>query len=196
MPFLSKSVNQWNRTLHVYLTMAALVMLLFYSMTGLMLNHPDWFGLDSPRTVEKKLTVPADLLKGRGQMWLFEYLRKSGEAKGEMSSFDDSDKDTLRVQFTMPGRKSDYVITVATGETTATHELRGITGVLGDLHTGKSVSFFWKRVIDATGLLLLIASLTGVLLWTTLPKRRKYGLLVLAVSLLMVGVVYWVMMVM
>ena len=33
------------RTLHVYLTMLGVVVMLFFSVTGVMLNHKEWFGL-------------------------------------------------------------------------------------------------------------------------------------------------------
>ncbi len=58
MPRLPKSLHILNRTLHIYLTMFALIMILFYSLTGLMLNHPDWFSLDNPRTVHRTADVP------------------------------------------------------------------------------------------------------------------------------------------
>ncbi|HEV3027619.1 MAG TPA: PepSY-associated TM helix domain-containing protein, partial [Planctomycetota bacterium] len=33
-----------SRTLHIYLTMLACLLLLFFGSTGFMLNHADWFG--------------------------------------------------------------------------------------------------------------------------------------------------------
>ena len=33
----------WSRWLHIYLSMFGLAVILFFSVTGLTLNHPDWF---------------------------------------------------------------------------------------------------------------------------------------------------------
>ncbi len=32
------------RTLHIYVSMALLLLMLFFAFTGITLNHPDWFG--------------------------------------------------------------------------------------------------------------------------------------------------------
>ena len=33
----------WSRWLHIYTSMFGLAAILFFSVTGLTLNHPDWF---------------------------------------------------------------------------------------------------------------------------------------------------------
>src|SRR3954468_14208657 len=46
-----KSFLLWTRTLHIYATMLALVLLIFFSFTGFIMNHPGWFNIDKNVTV-------------------------------------------------------------------------------------------------------------------------------------------------
>ncbi|RZL28742.1 MAG: peptidase, partial [Pedobacter sp.] len=47
-----KEVAKLSRWLHIYLSMVSFAIVLFFSVTGLTLNHPTWFGGD--KQVETK----------------------------------------------------------------------------------------------------------------------------------------------
>ena len=38
-----RMLASWSRWAHIYLSMFGLAVILFFSVTGLTLNHPDWF---------------------------------------------------------------------------------------------------------------------------------------------------------
>jgi uncharacterized protein len=63
---------------------------------------------------------------------------------------------------------------------------------LDDLHRGKDSGRAWSLIIDASALLLLIGSLTGILMWFTLPRRRKLGMISLAAGVAVCAVIYFV----
>src|SRR3954451_1917577 len=44
----------WMRWLHIYLSMFGLAAVLFFSVTGITLNHPDWFFGESGRRVKSE----------------------------------------------------------------------------------------------------------------------------------------------
>ncbi|MCE9609145.1 MAG: PepSY-associated TM helix domain-containing protein [Chthoniobacter sp.] len=46
--------KKWTRTLHIYISMLGLLTLIFFSATGIMLNHEEWFGFAAPRIVKKE----------------------------------------------------------------------------------------------------------------------------------------------
>ena len=46
------------------------------------------------------------------------------------------------------------------------------------------------RILDAVAILLLLASLTGFLLWYALPKRRRLGVIGLIASVVLVAAFY------
>ena len=45
----------WVRVVHIYLSLYAFVVVLFFGATGLMMNHPDWFALDEPQLDRKSV---------------------------------------------------------------------------------------------------------------------------------------------
>src|SRR5947208_3276735 len=55
---LSKSLLLLTRTLHIYATMLALILLIFFSFTGFVMNHPEVFGIDAFIASDTKLKEP------------------------------------------------------------------------------------------------------------------------------------------
>ena len=63
-----------------------------------------------------------------------------------------------------------------------------------DLHTGKNAGDVWRRVIDATAIFLFLASLSGAILWISLPKRRKLGVAALVAGTVLTALlVVWLL---
>jgi hypothetical protein len=183
---------KWARIVHVYLTLLALALLLFFGLTGFMLNHDDWFGFDEANSQESKGTVPTALLKGPDKLAIVELLRAEYGATGLVDSFDDKDEDAIRVAFKRPGRKFEAVIQRADGHTTITRESRGLTGVLADLHRGKSTGVAWALVIDTVCVVLVIIATTGLILWHSLRGRARHGLAVMCLGVVLVVTAYFV----
>ncbi len=189
---LSKTLLLWTRTLHIYATMLALILLMFFSFTGFMMNHGDWFGVDDPKVRESDLQIPAELSADKTdnhQLRMVEYLRKQG-AKGA-ASYDDKDDDAIRVEFKEPGHNMDYEITRADGKAKLRDEIGNLMALMGDLHQGKSVGPAWHLVIDAASIFLMFAALSGLILWISLPKRRKLGIITLIAGIALCLAVYW-----
>ena len=184
-----RKILHWTRTLHTYLTMLALVMFLFFALTGFMLNHAEWFGLDETRTTTSELKLPATALHDK--LALVEYLRAEGHVSGAVQPFDlPGSEDPFHVAFKSPRSQMDVDVTPADGKATIETQTRGVAGILTNLHTAKYAGRAWQCVLDATAILLFLASLTGFLLWYALPKRRKLGLIGLAASIVLVIVFY------
>ena len=58
MNSLKKDVAGWTRWLHIYLSMFSFTGLLFFSITGITLNHPGWIdGKQKVEQVEGNLNV-------------------------------------------------------------------------------------------------------------------------------------------
>ena len=179
------------RLVHVYLTMFGFVMVLFFAVTGFMLNHEDWF-LPAAEDEERYTTtttgvLPTALLHQPDKLAIVELLRKDFGAAGAMNDFDDKDEKELRVAFKGPGREDVAVIQRDSGQTEVTHKVRGLLAILTDLHKGKDAGAVWKLLIDGVCVLLLFVSMTGFILWQSLRGRAHYGLVFMGLGL-MVGV--------
>ena len=96
------------------------------------------------------------------------------------------------VEFIRPGHRVRAEVQRADGAAVANHELYGTSGVLTDLHKGKSSGGAWSVVIDAVCVLLGVICATGLVLWSSLKSRAKYGaVVVLLGGAVAVGVYWW-----
>jgi hypothetical protein len=183
--------KKWSRLLHIYLSMLGLLAVVFFSITGIMLNHEEWFGFAEPRVKKNEGTVPVALLAAPDKLGIVEKLRKDFGATGALDSFDVRD-DELRLDFKSPGRHTEATITRADGHAEVSIETHGFAGRLTDLHKGTEAGPAWRLVIDATAILLLLSSLTGLVLWLLVPKWRPLGIVALVVCAGVCAVVYFV----
>jgi hypothetical protein len=177
------------RTLHIYLTMLALLLLLFFGATGFMLNHSEWFGLEDVRTRTSQGMLPQRMIDDVDKLAIVEKLRADFGASGAMESFE-VEPEHLRVTFKRPGSRTEATVQRRDARLDLATESHGLAAVLTDLHMGHGSGKAWRWVIDATSILLLAASLTGLTLWISLPRRRRVGLAALAVGLLVTAMTY------
>jgi hypothetical protein len=170
-----------SRTLHLYLSLLAFLTLLFFAVTGLTLNHPEWFGEGTPRKLSG--TLPhAPYLDGDRPDWLrlAEDLRALG-LRGQVADHGESGELTW-LSFRAPGYAADAEVDPKTGAYRLVVTDHGLVAVLNDLHKGRDTPGSWKAFLDISALFLALVSLTGLLLGVILPRTRKAALLALALG--------------
>ena len=176
---LRKQTAIVTRWLHVYLSMISFAVVLFFAVTGLTLNHAEWFG-SQQKTVQRSGSVPREWLGGDGkqadQLRIVEHLRSAEKLHGAVSDFRVDDQQ-LAVSFKAPGYAADTFIDRATGRYDVTVTTNGIVAVLNDLHKGRDSGRVWGWMIDASAILLTLVSLSGLLLLLFVYKRRLSGYL-------------------
>jgi hypothetical protein len=177
------------RWLHTYLSMLGLAVTLFFALTGLTLNHPDWFRVERHTTAEG--TLEPRWLAGDevARLEVVEHLRSAHDVRGALAEFSVDDAECLIV-FKGPGRSADAIVDRATGRYTLNRTEHGLVAVLNDLHKGRDSGPAWSLLIDASALLLAAISLTGLWLIFTLRLRRRPGLLVAALGTLAAWLLY------
>ncbi len=167
-----------SRTLHIYTTLAAMLLLLFFAVTGFIINHDDWFGVSARNVREAQGKIDPAILVKADRLDVVERLRKDHGIRLNVNSYEPDDQ-SIRVIFKGPGRATEANIDRATGEVKLRFETRGLAGFIGDLHKGSDSGKAWSVVIDISALVLAFGSITGLLLWMSLPGRRKVGLVAL-----------------
>ena len=183
--------KSWTRTIHIYVSMLGLLAVIFFSVTGIMLNHEEWFGFEEPRIVTREGAIPEAMASEPDRLAIVEKLRKEFGASGAMDSFE-TEEDRLRVVFKSPGRRTEATLQRADGHAEVSLETHGLAGRLAELHRGTDAGPGWRWwVIDGTAIVLLITSLTGLLLWCMVPKWRPVGLTALGVCVAICGIVYF-----
>lgn len=185
--------KKWARLIHIYISMLGLVLIVFFALTGFLLNHPDAFGLGKISTRHQEGELSADLLRPPvNQARIIERLRTEFGLRGQLASFEE-DRGEVRVGFKGPGRTIDAVIRLKDGHCTVISQSRGPLGRLGELHRGTDAGGGWRLLLDAAALLTLAVAFTGVVLWLIVPRWRRWGVAALVLSSGVGAVVYWLL---
>jgi hypothetical protein len=180
-----------SRWLHVYLSMLGLFVLLFFSATGITLNHPTWFLASTEHTRQadgslepawvalptSPLPDDADPASAVSRLEVVEHLRAAHNLRGALASFTADDLE-CSVTFKGPGYSADAFIDRETGAYTITEISHGLVAVLNDLHKGRDTGPVWAVLIDVSALVMVAASLSGLVLIFYIKRRRNPGLVV------------------
>ena len=109
-----RKVMGFVRVAHIYLTLFALMLFIFFSATGFMLNHSDWFGIDDIRTESVEGDFSSDVMVPLDRLAIVESLRTTYGASGAVEAFEIEDEE-VRVIFKRPARRTEAVITRPSG---------------------------------------------------------------------------------
>jgi uncharacterized protein len=186
-----------SRWLHIYGSMGSLAIILFFAVTGITLNHQDWFA-NQQSTSERHGIIDSSLLKtavpgGVDKLQVVEALRIEAGMRGALSDFRIDDRQ-CEVVFKGPGYEASALIDRATGRYDVTESRMGFAAVINDLHKGRDTGGVWKAVIDISAALLVFISLTGLSLLYFVHKYRLAGMILLGAGALTTYIVYvvWV----
>jgi hypothetical protein len=182
-----------SRWLHIYLSMASFGILFFFAVTGLTLNHSDWFAKQQHTTQLRGGMNRQYLAKEVAKLEIVEYLRNAHRIRGAVKDFRIEDTD-CSVSFKGPGYAADVLIDRATGRYELTETRMGFFAVLNDLHKGRDSGEAWAVIIDLSAVLMTLVSLTGLLLIFFLQKKRASGLLAAVAGIILCYLAYvaWV----
>src|SRR5665213_4131011 len=172
---------------HGYLSAFAFLALIFFSATGILLNHPDWLSEDvsAPRTVVAVL--PADGVASA------RHVKDVGRALAALATtrlpivgaYSSADIDGRQAFLRYEGVKgsSDVTVDLKSGASTARIHRADILTVMDDLHRGKNVGKVWQWVIDLLGVVFLLLSVIGYVLFFAMRFRLRTALALTALSL-------------
>ena len=196
------------RWLHIYLSMFSLGVVLFFSVTGITLNHPDWFFSEalSQREAEgeikstwlrPKSPTPAATDAGAGndpdrqvsKLEIVEHMRTAHSIHGALADFRVDDGECV-VSFKGPGYAADAFIDRESGHYRLTETYHGFIAVINDLHKGRDTGPVWSVLIDVSAVLMTFISLTGLVLLFYLKLRRIPGVIVALAGAVLAIVLY------
>jgi uncharacterized protein len=184
--------QKWSRLLHVYSSMLCFLVVLFFSVTGITLNHPTWSFGNKPTRSTVSGTLPTGSYTAGKIDWLAvaEFLRAEHSLKGSVSDKRD-DAAGGNITFKGPGYLADASFASLDGSYELAVEQQGFVGVFNDLHKGRDSRSSWKWLIDLSGGLLVFISLSGLLLQLFLKKRRRSAVITAASGSVVLAVLTW-----
>jgi uncharacterized protein len=184
------------RWLHIYMSMLGLAIVLFFSVTGITLNHPQWFYAGAERRKSARGAIDVNWLKGTiaaaasdsagsagdpgdqvKKLEIVEQLRKAHAIAGALAEFRVDESECL-VSFKGPGYAADAFIDRQSGRYNLTETYHGLVALLNDLHKGRDTGPVWSAVIDISAGLMTLISLSGFVLLFYLKLRRVSGFVV------------------
>ncbi len=192
---MKRAFAEWSRWLHIYLSMFSFVIVLFFSVTGLTLNHLDWFpekevlneldGRLNPAWVNASDTARVKKLE------IVEFLRATHHVKGQLNDFR-IDETECSISFQGPGYTADVFVDRAKGSYHLSERSLGAVAWANDLHKGRDTGQGWKWVIDFSAIFMTVISLTGLILLLFIKKKRANGLLWLVLGIGAIALFYFI----
>lgn len=174
--------------------MVSFAILFFFAVTGITLNHTEWFA-GQQRTAQIKGELDSNWTKAKdvAKLEIVEHLRRVHNVKSALSDFriDDSQ---CAVSFKGPGYTADIFVDRATGKYELTETRMGMVAVLNDLHKGRDTGKAWSWMIDISAAIMTLVSISGFILIFFLQKRLMSGMLAAAAGAVLCYLVYviWV----
>lgn len=161
------------RRWHTWLASCGWALTVFLAVTGVLINHPQFFHADQAVAEEWQARLSATELAG-DRLQLVEAVRASGPVVGRLQDVAD-DGSFIDLRFAGPAGSTEISIDRTDGRVDAYAERAGTVAWLGHLHRGKDASLAWKLLLDGVAVLLIASAVTGVCLVGNLPKRRLWG---------------------
>jgi len=188
-----KNISSSSRWLHIYLSLFSFVALLFFAVTGVTLNHTDWFS-DMQHTNSINDSVNVGYVNGKdtssvNKLAIVEEFRGKHHVKGSLAEFRIDDSQCM-VSFKGPGYAADIFLDRENGKYELSETVTGWVGVMNDLHKGRDSGKTWAWLIDISAILMILVSLTGLVMLFFLKKKRVNGVIVMVVGGLVVYLVY------
>ncbi|MBX3483656.1 PepSY-associated TM helix domain-containing protein [Phenylobacterium sp.] len=177
-----------SRAWHGYLSAFAFLALIFFSVTGLLLNHPEWTAdlKDQPEHEARLQFTPAEIAAVNAAKEppraLAAAVAKKTPVLGEFQSGEIIDGEA---QLRLEGVKgaTDILGDLTSGEVEVTTKASNLLTTLNDLHRGKNAGAAWKAVIDISAIVVIALSVIGYVLFFSLRFRLRTSLILTAVSL-------------
>ncbi len=188
-----RSVSAISRWLHIYLSMASFFILFFFAITGITLNHTEWFE-DQQKTTNVKGRLDADWVavpdtNAIRKLEIVEWIRNKHHVAGAMSEFV-IDEDQCTISFNGPGYTADVFVERQSGSYELSETRTGLFGILNDLHKGRDSGKVWKWVIDISAVLMVLVSFTGLMMLWFLKKKRVAGFLTVLGGAIVSWIIY------
>ena len=188
-----RGMHRWSRWLHVYTSMFALLIVLFFGVTGITLNHPQWTFGDEMDTTTTTGSLPFKATLADGSvdyLSISEYVRDEYGVHGSVDSFSTANGEAS-IAYKSAGYAADVFVDVDSGSFELVVEQQGWVGVINDLHKGRDTDSSCNWTIDvAAGFLVLIA-LTGLVMQLFLRKRRRSAMISIAVGATVMLTLVW-----
>jgi uncharacterized protein len=181
-PSLKFRIYRQCRIWHGYLSAFAFAALLFFSVTGLLLNHPDWFTSETPPIDEVSFALaPKQLDEVRGSSTPAEVLvRITAERATLYGEFKDGAVAGEEVFVRLQGARgsSDIRANLTDGSVVVASEQATTIALMNALHRGETAGAAWRLSIDVVAVVMIVVALAGYAIFLSMSGKLRTALLI------------------
>jgi hypothetical protein len=172
---------RWCRLIHGWLSAVAFLVLVFFAVTGLLLNHPGWISGKAPSPIERQFTLDGDELdRVRSAPEPGEVLAQIAAQRTTVrGDYSDGEQVGNEVFARLQGVRglTDLRAHLGSGVVSVVVEPARAVSVLNELHRAERASVEWRLLVDAVAILLIVLSVIGYLIFLSLRFRLRTALL-------------------
>ncbi|SBS29784.1 hypothetical protein MAQ5080_01502 [Marinomonas aquimarina] len=163
------AMNRWARWLHIYSAAPVLLLMMFFALTGVTLNHLSW-NLGDTEQSSQSLELPSALLdldwqseSSQTALSVLAWLDQEHGFNGVDIEINWELEEQLLLLH-LEGPQGSYAIEVYPEDEMVDVFVRDLPflEMLNNLHRGKHVTGFWRWLSDISGVCMLIFCLSGL----------------------------------
>lgn len=192
----------YARAAHVYFSTYLLALLIFFCVSGVVINHPQWLqgrAVDGDQMVEFSQPLKASL----GAADVFEHPPLAQIEKELNQQFDLPDASDIMLDkaaaeiifdYKIPAGYASLVININEQQGYLEYRNGGFWALMGDLHKGRNSGIAWVWLIDLSAVIMVLFAITGLIILLQNKKFRGPGLWWVAAGVLTPIIIYllWV----
>jgi len=178
-----KYLYAWCRALHIYLSTALFTLLIFFCISGFLLNHLALLSKD--KSTGKQIgRIPQQLItefsedspsQAKILFSLQIYFSEKYQLK-QLSQVEwDEEMQELLLDYPVPAGFALVIINLENYQFVIEHQQNDIVNIINDLHKGRHAGQVWSLLIDISAILITLFSLTGLIILFQNKKKRFLG---------------------
>lgn len=192
---MNAQLAKLSRTLHWSSSALGLATLLFFSVTGITLNHPDWFEADS-QTTYTEITLSAawiDAFRSADEPDQLAMMAREVDGHWGLSLPRSIERDEFEwaLDYQRPGGLTLVLLDLESGILSRELIDDGLVSLINDLHKGRHSGLAWQWLIDIVALLCLFFSVTGLLLLAVHASKRPSTWPLVAIGTVIPLFIFW-----
>lgn len=167
------------RKIHIYSALPVLLLMVFFSVTGFLLNHPEFeLGDVNNEVIEVALPEWAIVASDWSEQYnshglaLLQWLDKEHDIRGVDFTIEWDEYDELLIlDLTGPNGSSVIEVFIEQGVISIDNRELSTVATLNNLHRAKHVSGFWRAISDLSAICMLLFCISGF--WLVVVNRLE-----------------------
>lgn len=192
-----------NRKLHIYIGLFLVLFILFFSLSGLLLNHSQWeFASFWKERKETEIITPVTIPINLDSTALLQHFMKQLNISGEINNVKLT-SESISFRIMKPGINQDIHVDLKSGISVRKKMVYNWWGEIRILHTFNGsdklnpgvqpnwlITRIWRLTMDILAIGLIFLCLSSWIMWYKIRKNYSSGLLVLIVG--MAGAIFFI----